>query len=239
MTVFEENKEQPSETNKENNEGSFLDSLVGDGKKFSSTEELAKSKAYTDEMIEQVKNENAQLREDLDKRVNMEEMLNKIKEERAAQPTVENTTPQLDEKSLEGLVSGIMDKRATQATVQGNLNTVDNKMKEIYGEDKASEMVATKAQAMGLKPSDLGDLAQKSPEAFYQLMGVTADKPSTPTVTTPSVRMDNFEAGNTGVKDKAYFDNLRRTDPRKYFSPAVQNEYMRLASGAIQQGKTF
>jgi len=237
MTVFEK-QEQPSEPNKET-EGSLLDSLVGEGKKFKDTEELAKGKSYADEYIEQLKGETAQLRDELDKRVNMEEMLNKIKEERAAQPTEENTTPQLDEKSLEGLVSGIMDKRATQATVQDNLNTVDNKMKEIYGEDKASEMVAIKAQAMGLKPSDLGDLAQKSPEAFYQLMGVTADKPSTPTVTTPSVRMDNFEAGTTGAKDKAYFDNLRRTDPRKYFSPAVQNEYMRLASGAIQQGKTF
>ena len=239
MTVFE-TQEQTSEPNKENNEGSLLDSLVGEGKKFATPEDLAKGKTYADEYIEQLKGETAQLREELDKRINMENMLNKIKEERAAQPTEENTTPQLDEKSLEGLVSGIMDKRATQATVQGNLSKVDNKMKELYGEDKASEMVAVKAQSMGLQPSDLGDIAQKSPDAFYQLMGVTADKPHTPSVTTPSLRTEaDALIVNKGVKDKTYFDDLRRNDPRKYFSPAVQQDYMRIAMEAKTQGKTF
>ena len=45
-----------------NVEGSILDALVGEGKKYANLEELAKGKAEADSFIDKLKDENSDLR---------------------------------------------------------------------------------------------------------------------------------------------------------------------------------
>ena len=86
---------------------SFLDQLVGEGKKFANIEDLAKGKLNSDEHIDKLENENQRLRQELDTRMTAEEVLAEIRKPEAnlqpqAQPSGGDTAPQLNKDDLLG-----------------------------------------------------------------------------------------------------------------------------------------
>lgn len=243
MTVFggdtEKSAEVTEEVTEEEGKKSIVESLVGDDKPFKDFEALAKGKKSADEFIEHLKSENAQLREDLDKRVSVEGMLEKLKEEKALEAKKEDTTPRLDEEVLSEMVLGIVNKKSEAERIEANILAVDKRMKEVYGEDKARDVIEKKAAEMNVGKDFLQSVAAKSPQAFYNLIGVDATKHATATATTSSLRTEAAAGGGIGEHTKEWFDNIRKTDPQRYFSPAIQNLYMKKAMEAKALGKTF
>ena len=74
-TIFDATVEQSTEDTPET---SYYDRMVGEGKKFKDNEALAYSNFEKDRFIEQLKREQKELRDDLNSRLNMEELVNKL-----------------------------------------------------------------------------------------------------------------------------------------------------------------
>ena len=232
----------------------YLEELVGEGKKFSSAEELAKGKAQSDAFIEQLKREQSELREALAESKSIEEHLNDLrtavvthnkKEENisamtvdpnAAAPVVAETTAQATPSpdDIRSMVEQEVSRRTSQAQVEQNLDSVISEAKRVHGDNYKQEL-SQKAMELGSTPDEMFEIAQKNPALFKSVMGLTGDKaPATQnapnrvfeSVNTDALRSQNQNTGKKGYSD---FQDLRKTDPQKYFSPEVQNEMFRLA----------
>lgn len=208
--------------------GAF-EALVGDGKKFNDAEALARGKQESDTFITQLQSELQGLREDLDKRMTSEEVLIKIREEAAASSatTGENTTPQLGKDDIAELVKQTLESTRTEESNTRNFNDVDQRLLSVYG-DKAGNWLAGKAQELGISVDFLADVAKASPDAFYNTVGLSSTETNTTaSVTTGTINTETVAQVNkaSGIKPNTmkYFDAIKKEDPRKYWTPAVQN----------------
>lgn len=207
-----------------------LDLLVGEGKKFATIEDLAKGKIEADRTIEDRNREAAELRAEME-RLRLENEIYKrqpVREPEARTTEREPTRP-VEEEPAEDLATRI--RKELQAATEEerknqNLAHVVNRLEDIYGE-RAGEILRNKAAELGVSVKFLQDVAASSPKAFYAQIGLT----DSPTQTATTVRSDvNTEAVNAqssqGVKQGTYhyYEELRRNDPKRYFSPQVQNE---------------
>src|SRR5688572_12541162 len=82
--LFSGSNNEPADSGDDNNQGSILEQLVGEGKKFADAEALAKCKAESDAFIETLKREQAELRRELDTRLSLEDFLDQQKATPAA-----------------------------------------------------------------------------------------------------------------------------------------------------------
>ena len=213
-----------------------LTTLVGEGKKYGDSESLAKAYSNADDFIGQLKTENQELRTELDKRLNAEDVLSEIKREReetlkATQISRENTTPKLDEEALSKLISSTLDEKENQKEATANLTTVDSQMKKLYGAEKAKEVLETKE--LNLSVDFLAGVAAKSPNAFFNTLGISQKAETTiptPTVsTTNTLAVKEINVGSIIAEGTwGSFEELRKSNPRKYFSPEVQNQIFKM-----------
>lgn len=226
-------------------DSSFLNQVVGEGKKYANVEELAKGSLNGDQFITQLQEEGAGLRVELDKRLNAEDMVQQIKREReealaASATTQENTTSQLDEGSLTKLISTVLDNKSSQEVATANLQTADAKMKEHYGADKAQEVMQAKANELHMSIKDVTDLAAKSPSAFFNVMGISGTKdqtvPTTSQSTVNTSAMTEMNTSNVQQGTDKYYSALRKANPSKYFTPKIQNQ---LFKDRVEKGQAF
>ena len=238
--IFKENETlQPQqEESKPVISNEHLTTLVGEGKKYGDSESLAKAYSNADDFIGQLKTENQELRSELDKRLNAEDVLSEIKREReetlkATQISRENTTPKLDEEALSKLISSTLDEKENQKEATANLTTVDSQMKKLYGAEKAKEVLETKAQELNLSVDFLAGVAAKSPNAFFNTLGISQKSETTiPTTTVSTTNTQAVKEVNAGsiLAEGTWesFEALRKSNPRKYFSPEVQNQMFKM-----------
>lgn len=236
-------------TSTEANEvSSYVDLLVGEGKKFTDAEALARAKYESDRYIDQLKRENKELRVDLNGRANLEQLVSELQKtgtststhtdvmgERHSDSTpVSGTanTQQLTKESIADLVKSIVTDTKTQDTRANNIDRCVQRLQDAYGDSYVNKLEET-ATKLKLSRKYLDDLAATSPEALLQLVGAPAPKVS---VTAPrtSVQSSLSTPNKGGQKDWAYYQNLRKTNSREYFSPAVQNEiHQRVLRGEL------
>lgn len=194
-----------------------LTTLVGEGKKFKTVEDLAKGKLEADNFIEQLKKEKAELHAALQSKATEAKVQETIQE-----TTQTNTKASVGEDNLRTLVAQTVQNLFAEQEVQSNIVTVNKKLQEVYG-DNAAKKVADRAAELNVGVDFLKSVAAKSPSAFYKLLDTTqAQAPSggvaQSTVTTP-ISLDTKQG-----KNWEDYQNMRKTDPVTYYSSAVQNE---------------
>ncbi len=89
-----------------------------------------------------------------------------------------------------------------------------------------------KAAELGLSIEFLKDVAAKSPTAFLNVMGETEKPLVESDLTKSSVNSEGLKRQNNVVLKegtKAYFDNLRKTDPKTYWTPHTQQRIFEAA----------
>jgi hypothetical protein len=231
MSAFDQNEQQaPQETTQEQQQqASAFESLVGEDKKFKSPEDLAKGKMESDQFIEQLKKEQAELREELSKRLTSEEVLEKIREanQQQGQSQGDNTSPQLSEERLSELVKKSLESTRTEETKLNNVQSVDQQLVNQFG-DKAGEWLVNKAKDLGVSVNFLQDVASTSPQAFFNTVGLNQTNLGKASVTQGSVNTTVMSQVNTAGQPqhgtKKFYDQLRKENPRKYWTPEVQNQ---------------
>jgi len=213
---------------------SFVDHLVGDGKKFKDIEALAKGKLEADRHIGEITKTLDELRAELAKQdyaKNLLEQMSKGSETGAEQPTpvttsssnTENTTQSASD--FEALVEKVITAKEKSKTASQNISVVGEEMQKQYG-DKTADVLKAKSLELNMSLDRLKEIAAESPTAFFQLIGVKkmGEKTSTSTgVTTQStIRSENF---NSYSQDRTfeYYQKLRKENRSLYYSPKIQN----------------
>lgn len=193
-----------------------------------SAEELAKGKAYADQHIKNLEEQINGLREDLDKKLNAEQVLEEMKK-RQAEDQMGNTSPSLGEADVKDLIKNTLVETEAERIAAGNLALVDAKVTEVYG-DKGPEVIERKAKELGMSKDELAALAQKSPSAFFAATGLNQTKPVDGVATSKgTVNTANMSFNNSGPQEGTweYYQELRASNKRKYWSPEVQKQLIK------------
>lgn len=231
MSIFAETEGTQSNTNT-GEQTSWLDKVVKDkGEKFRDPEELAKSVFNSQMHIRTIEEENKALREKEAKEEYSKQLLEAL---RGQQPTGgENRQPetntsggnetntQLQPEDIKKLVEEAVTERERNATAAQNLSKVDEEMRKAFG-DQAGNKIKEIMSNTGLGAKDLELIASKSPTAFLAMVG-QPPKPETNRSTESSVNTTSFSF-DSGRRNWKYYQDLRKSDPKRYRSAAVQNQ---------------
>jgi hypothetical protein len=219
----------------EQNANSEYAQLVGEGKKFKDANSLAKSKLESDRFVQRLQEENAEMRREIEARANSEEIARKLAESRGAdKPPAVDTTP-IDNDLLDRAINDKLSEREKQQAFKNNYNEAQEFIIEKTGSPEAAmKLITDKAAALGVQKNWLQDMAMRTPKALYALLGLV-DQPSAPSktgvsgdVNTEAQRIVNRNP-RSAEGSKAYFEDIRRTNPNKYWSAEVQSQIFKAA----------
>lgn len=184
---------------------SYRELLVGEGKKFKDEEDLAKGKYYADaaisvkdKQLDEMRELVLKQREQINAQESLEELLDQLKQRELANstntPAKEVQTKPMNTVDDDSLFYSKLEKYEALKAGKKNLDTVDNKLKEVYG-DKASDFLKAKMKELELSQEDINDLARKSPTAFYNTLGLNQQKRNDSYQAPPrsEVRNDSFK----------------------------------------------
>jgi len=227
--IFEDNTPPSLDQDKD-----YFAELVGENAKFKTPQDLARGKVESDLFIEQLKRENAEMRNDLTTRIKYEEFLDRV--ERANLSNADDNqeskeqTGQLSAmkpEELEQLLERKLRERDARTTATQNLAQVQDKLRKALGPNYA-QRVKEQAQTLGVTTEFLNELAAAQPRAFYRMLGldehrVPGQDPTSMSPPRSSVNAESLNFGNK-TKGKSYYDEIRKKDNNLYFSPKIQNE---------------
>lgn len=213
----------------------YLEQLVGEGKKFKDPEALARGKAEADEFIENLKRQNQELKEDLEKASKLDQILEEIRSNEAAKPSTarnddpgegegdpSKTSSGLTDEQLQALIEKTLSQRETEGRANKNLSEVNRVIGEKYG-SKAAEFLKSRADEIGLSVVKMKELAAENPKAFYRLVGLDGNSPNKGVeVGGNRLNSESSLSGGTNQTRADYYRELRKADRRRYFSPEVQ-----------------
>lgn len=223
----------------------YFSDLVGDGKKYKDNAAAGRALVEKDAFIERLKAEAHGLRQELNTRLKLEEVIDRIsstsKSPTSEQPPREpdNGQPasQLTPEDVQKLVTQTLTDDAKKAKRDRNLAVVEEKLQEAFG-PTFRRTVKAQAAKLGLGEEFLKNLAAEQPTAFLKLMEVEGREHSS--VSAPPAPSVNSAAlgfrPSQGIKRKSYYDGIKKQDPRRYWSPSVQNE---MHNEALKQGQSF
>lgn len=220
---------------------SVLDQLVGEGKKYKTPEELARARIEADQFIERLKEENAKMREDLgtyQTKAEEYERILKDRQEPSGEQPPETSGDQVKPEEIAALVDETIKERERKQSKEQNLQTAQEELVSQFDGDlgEARKFLQKRATELNVSVEYLKEQATESPTVFKELVGKKPEsKPATPSAA--SLPSGNPPAsGEPREGTWAYYENLRKTDPKKYWSPAVQN---RMHQDAKEKGADF
>jgi predicted nucleic acid-binding Zn-ribbon protein len=228
-----------------------LSQLVGEGKKFSTAEELARGKLEADKHISQLENEMKMIREQMAeleskkvKETTVSDLMETIKKANAKAES-EGNQP-ISEEDLRKTVQDIMEGRLEEQTRAENRARANKAVLDKVGGDveAAKAYVAERAKELNMSVESLQTLSEDSPSAFLKLIGQEA-QPGSPGVSgihgaANTASMDGTARQEVidGHHTKVYYDKLKaELGPRKYWlDPKIQAQY---SKDAMALGERF
>jgi len=216
----------------------YLPELVGDGKKFKTNEDLAKSVLHKDNFIEQLKRENDEYRRELAATDRVKDILDKIVSKPPSVQVEDNQPPReepakFDPKQVEELVKKNLLEQNQELQKQANLKRVTDDLEKLWGSDWKA-VLQSRQKLTYLSQAQLQAIAEQSPEAFLRIVGnVPATGAGSPPARTQNT---DFRTTQSGTRNQAYYDNLRKSNPEQYWSVSTQKQRY---DDALKQGAAF
>lgn len=226
--------EKPAETKPE----SYMDDLVGEGKKYATAEELAKSRYEADLFIEKLKQEKREAEEekskalaDLQARKSVEELLATKEKEQVTPSTpleaVEkpNSVPSVSTEDVQKLIEQKLSEATREQKQSANLNRVVEEIKKSFGDQANSAWEAIKSKT-NVDETTLRRMASENPDLVITLAG----KPETTQISSPSIFGSTIDSSKSasavktippGRKTHAQWMELKKSqgnhlDPKQY-----------------------
>lgn len=221
----------------------YVDQLVGDGKKFKDVKELAKGKAEADRYIELLKTRLDEATKEINTRTSLDSFLKEIKTAKQPKPDDVIDPPVVDQKSglddseLEERLEKLIAQREGKKISQTNLQKVQTVVQENFGSN-AKTVLTNKSKELGISLQRLEEIAAESPSAFYRLTGIEENRAPSG-VAMPRSSISPSVAAASGIKNKAYFDKLKQSDPKKYFSPQTTVDMIRARQECESKGYSW
>jgi hypothetical protein len=221
-SVFEADKPQAVPTKAA--DGSFVEVLVGEGKKYKSVEALAKAYMEVDDFAETLKSENAGLRQKQLEAKTIDDVLKRMetKEVPPADKPGDRKAPTADE--IANIVKNTVTGMESAKIQKDNLLKADAEMKRLFG-DKAQEVFDSEANTPELKKA-LQALASVDPVKFVALFTKGSAPAASTIAASGSVNTAGFGVNNTQSETdpttKAYYDAIRKKNKNLYYSSDFQ-----------------
>lgn len=229
----------------------YYEELVGDDKKYKDDAALARSKVEGDNHISQLERELRGIRDELKSRVDMETLVTELKELSTKDVTleddpsnVENQTQQETVKTeqtpeqIEQLVNSLVEKREETNLLKRNLSEVTEKLSTLWGTNAEKAWIELREE-LNMSETELRDFASNKPQAVLKLAGTSEQKAQVADdslFSTGNIQSTSFANVNTGVKNFAYYERIRKSDPVKYWEKEMQKE---IHAEAIKQQESF
>ncbi len=211
-------------------------------------DKLFQGRVEADRFIDQLKQENQGLRTDLNSRVTIEDSLSKLLERSTSnnnERRVEERLPNPNEAPIppvpsQGvskddmmkMVREALETESSKAKKQSNLQVAVTELEKTFGPNYV-EHVTRKAQDLGVPVEFFDKLASESPKA---LLALVSERKQEGNFSTPPVGSNVNAGGATSGKNYKYYENIRKSDPKSYWSPHVQNE---MYANAAKLGSKF
>lgn len=234
----------PQEPTRDGGSTSPTETLVGEGKKFKTIDDLARGKLESDAFIAKLQSELAEMRSELNQRLSVEDALRKH-DERYRQPT--ESTPQetpaeekvdnrgVSQEEIEKFVLDTIEKRDAFRSKKENLQSVKERLQAHFGADYRTK-VREKLNSLSLGEDFANGLAATQPKAFLELVGVR-ETPNAPSYEQSSVTSSvRLPTSGTEPRNYGYYRKLQAENPKEYFSQKVQ---MQMHKDAQEQGESF
>lgn len=226
----------------------YLSEMVGEGKKFKTSEDLAKGKFHADQTIELMKrrldeltNDYTRLREDNMSKAKLEELIEQLNQ-RQQQPSNENTQvkdskPMIDPDQLDSLISNKVQQMEISKKQAENFKMVQSKLKEKWG-DNYPTALKRQLDNLGLDKDFVDNMAKNHPTALIKTLGLE-DQPAQDSFFAPprsAQRQDNFSPTGKEKRTWSYYQELKKTNPSLYFDPKMA---VQIQKDAIELGEEF
>ena len=229
-------------------QGSYFERLVGEGKKFSDQEALAKSKYEADSHIENLTREKSELyndyvklRDEYNARQSLQELVDQVK---AQSNQTSNELPkvndgmtkpaEVDPNQIKSLVRDEILLSELERKQTDNFNMVESKIRERFGEDY-QKALNEQMKELGLNKDIVNDLARNNPKVLIKALGLDQQAQRFDTPPRSSQRSDNF-APNTQKRTWSYYQKMRAENPKLYHDPKTQ---LQLNRDAAALGEEF
>lgn len=223
-----------------------LDKWVGEGKKFSSVEELVKSYDNSQQFIEQLKQENADMRREVSSTEKLDKILDRIEASGASAPagrdegtpgaTPSDGTGQDKEANIEERISEAVQREVTrlesQRTAQQNLDSASEELLKVTdgNRDEAKTLLKQTARDLGVSVSYLQKQAEVSPSAFSRMVSASKTEGGAPSGAGGSHNPEAFEtksfrSPDSEVQPWSHWQKKKREMSRaEFYSPKIQNQ---------------
>lgn len=210
-----------------------LAALVGEGKKFKTVADLATGKQEADAFIVRLQSEAAALRAQLNPQFDAEKELATLRAELAASRAnpsggvpAKADTPALTVDGIAAIVNETITRAEQNRTATQNINIANDAVVAKFGTlEKGTEAVQAKARELGLTVLDLKAMAEKSPTAFQKIvLGEVAQGGSNSPLNPANAPLNTNLNQTFQEGTNAYFDNILKTDKKRYWSASVQTQ---------------
>jgi len=231
----------------------YHEELVGEGKKFKDDLALARSKVESDNHIANLERELRGIRDELKSRVDMETLVTELKtlskgdvtntedlNNPEYQKQDEQTSSEQNPEQIEQLVNELVEKREHTNQLQRNLQEVTEKLASVWGQDAEQNWITLRKE-MNMSEAELRSFASQKPQAMLKLAGAveTAKQPveqDESLFSKGNVQSTVFVKKNTGVKNMGYYNQIKKSDPARYWSKEIQSE---MHKNAQEQKEAF
>lgn len=217
---------------------SYYDKLVGEGKKFRDNESLARGKFESDNFIENLQRENMELRTELNSRLNMEALVNKIGRGNnstppltgdglehgiAPTPIVTPTKAEVDPNEIASIVKNTMTQEHTRLQQENNLKVVAKELKKTWGDNWVDKLRKV-GMSLDMSEAQMDLLAKTSPKVLLASVMKHVEKVDNETFTPPRSSVTGLSKPVDENSGWGYYEKLRKSNPKEYFSTRVQNQ---------------
>lgn len=198
--------------------------------KDKSPEELLAAKVESDLYIRTLEKQKDELREDFIRaqqdnqtRANLQDLVDRLNNQQLPEPTKkpEENTAQFDPKVVEDLVLKKIEENKLREKESQNYTQVQNKLKDRFGNNAVS-ILREQASTIGLSEEEVNNLARKSPEAFFRVMGLS-ETPRQDSISPPrsEQRSDHF-APRSVKRTYTFYQDMKAKNPKLYWDPKTQ-----------------
>lgn len=216
-----------------------LADYVGDGRKYSSIEDFKKGYENGQVHIARIEQENREYREKLQADIDAQRARLNTPPSQEVNQRPHQEDQRANEQDLVERIREVNRQDRAQEKQAANLATATDRLIETFGDaDAAKARVQARANELGVSVKFLMDSAAQSPAAFYATMELEkAPRPqAAPRSDVNTAALTALTPGTAKPGTYAYFEELRKTNPKLYNSPKVQ---LQMHTAAMESPDTF
>ena len=199
-----------------------LDNLVGEGKKFSTVEDLAKGKTESDAHIAKIEDEALELRKkiaDLESAQSQSKTFSDVISAIDSKEQGEANHASLTSEQVASLIDEQLNNRSAADQASANRNSVNSAiLAKFAGDaDKAKAFITSRASEVGVSTEQLKQMSEQTPQVVTRLLGINDSQPQNPQ------SIGTGYSGNAGTQSETarnfrYYEGLRKEmGDAKYF----------------------